>query len=420
MKSTQNASPQSALLQRYGDTLYDLCHSVLLDGDAAQFTYRKIAQDLAKVSKKAIPESFERAWLFHFAANHLVAFERHRPKQVDPIQSFEDAGSSTEGEQIRFKYYFGRLSPADRILLILSDKFDFSLDEIATILKLPAESLKLAKSQALTRLSEQVLDTEGQKPQTVKGSQITSKLAHQPRISLPEETKKNPLSKKRTTAKSFKARLAQWRKSPWYIRVSVEGIVISVTILGLVLSVPKLRQLYEKNLDRRLESYNVEELAPERGNTPFLGAKLPQQPAIGAIAEPEGDGGDEEAEDIKEEPLSPVKIHEGEIWRFYIKTESPLEMRTKIAKILQSLAIHEDNPGFRGLEAPGGIQFDLLVGKDTVIKLRQEMDSLAKAVLSEAGNEALTLNQVFTWYRGRSKKPIPSSKTRVVIWLSQI
>jgi hypothetical protein len=113
-------------------------------------------------------------------------------------------------------------------------------------------------------------------------------------------------------------------------------------------------------------------------------------------------------------------VQEGEIWRFYIRTESPRDVRPKIQQLLKSLDLGEYSTNANGLEAPGGIQFDLLVPKANVTPIKQEVDKLAQAILQETGNLNLNLSQVFTWYRSKSKKPIPAGKTRIIIWLSQI
>jgi hypothetical protein len=112
---------------------------------------------------------------------------------------------------------------------------------------------------------------------------------------------------------------------------------------------------------------------------------------------------------------SDVQVGKAEIWRFNLKTDAPAIVRGQILKALKDTGVPENTPGIGGVEAPGGIQFDLLVPISVIAPLKGQLERLAGRP-----SENLPFNETFTWYKNRSKKPIPNGMSRVVIWLSQI
>ena len=114
-----------------------------------------------------------------------------------------------------------------------------------------------------------------------------------------------------------------------------------------------------------------------------------------------------------------LRVGSSEIWRFNLKTDSPHEVRHRIEQILGDLHVPASTPGFGGVEAPGGIQFDLLVPRGIVLELKKQLQKLSpKQVPAEGATVASADN--FTWYKNRSKRKIAEGRARVVIWLSQI
>lgn len=118
--------------------------------------------------------------------------------------------------------------------------------------------------------------------------------------------------------------------------------------------------------------------------------------------------------------MGDVDVHVGssEIWRFILKSDSPHDIRPKIVKILTDLRIPQDTPGLGGVEAPGGIQFDLLVPQSAVNTIKRQLQAMAPKAPAELAQTPA--GETFTWYKNKSKKPLPPQKIRVVIWLSQM
>jgi hypothetical protein len=258
---------------------------------------------------------------------------------------------------------------------------------------------------------------------------ILDSIAAQPRSTLPVPIRKAPLSAS-IPRLELHSRRSRWDRLPWFIRTSVEGLGVAGAILVVVALVPKIRAVYEQNMERRLDlliqhEANLEaEVSKEAAAVPLARSKA----TTANPADDEYAGEDEEdapaaADDAAvtgtDAEGQPVRVGNAEIWRFNLKTDSPRETRPRIVQTLADLKISADTPGFGGIEAPGGIQFDLLVSKAVVPGLKASLQKLGNQYkAAQAAEKSIT--DTFTWYRNKSKKAIPAGKARVVIWLSQM
>jgi hypothetical protein len=186
---------------------------------------------------------------------------------------------------------------------------------------------------------------------------------------------------------------------------------------------PHARSLYEKNLEKRLDIFSSDEIndiTTEPG-VPLTRGKNADQKTSETSDEFTGEYTEENDEtaqnDTTEITGDEVKVGNAEIWRFVLRTDSPREIRTKVVQLLTDSGINKDTQGFGGIEAPGGIQFDLIVTKGIVGNLKNNLQRLAKTP-NEANNQT-PFSEAFTWYKNKSKRPVPQGKARVVIWLSQ-
>jgi hypothetical protein len=235
-------------------------------------------------------------------------------------------------------------------------------------------------------------------------------LHHQPRATMPLELREDPLSFPiRRLRRFFADPRTVWRDLPVAVRLLLEGISIAaVVVLGIRLG-PVAREMYEARMEKRLQTMIAAEdlsnqaipLARGKGETDDT------EELTGSEGEAEGDG----AVDVP----SDIQVGKAEIWRFNLKTDAPAIVRGEILKALKETGVPENTPGIGGVEAPGGIQFDLLVPISVIAPLKVQLEKLAGTPA-----EDLPFNETFTWYKNRSKKPIPNGMSRVVIWLSQI
>jgi hypothetical protein len=258
---------------------------------------------------------------------------------------------------------------------------------------------------------------------------LVTSIAGQPRSALPPAIRKSPFSAGLPALDWLQPGRTRWEYVPWYIRTTVEGTGIIAVILLAVSAGPKLRSLYEKSIERSLNDFSDTMNSPEVfDSAPLVRGGLPANPApadaadsyaAGETGEDASDAGD--SSDSEEEVpvnVAEIKVGNSEIWRFNLKSDSPREIRPQIVKILADSGLGASAAGIGGIEAPGGIQFDLLVPKSAVAGVKKQIELLAPAAPAGAGDNSMS--QTFTWYKNKSKQPIPAGKTRIVIWLSQI
>jgi hypothetical protein len=270
---------------------------------------------------------------------------------------------------------------------------------------------------------------------------ILTSLASQPRSTLPIPIRKAPLAAALPRLDMARIGRSRWEQVPWYIRTTVEGTSIVLLILLGISAGPKVRALAERNLEHNLSEFNEAVSAPGdiTGDPAALNLPLSRgkSAAGGAPADNgagEGDaghagGGDEFASEGNEEDSSAdgggadtnedgIRVGSQEIWRFNMKTDSPHEIRPKIVQLLTDLKVAASTPGLGGIEAPGGIQFDLMLPQSVVPALKKQLQKLAPP--TPEGLSGSVMGETFTWYKNKSKHPIPAGQTHVVIWLSQI
>lgn len=223
------------------------------------------------------------------------------------------------------------------------------------------------------------------------------------------------------------ARGRSWRRTPWFVRTSVEGIGIAAIILVVVALVPRITQFYQRSFERRLAPFQMDELARDldvqqvdtvASDASLIDETIDAEYADEYAEEPPADiSGTGEGAD--EEDAEDIYVGNSEIWRFNVKTDSPREMKPKVVETLTKLAIPPDTPGIEGIEAPGGIQFNLLVPKGVVPDLKKKVQELAHTSAPlDTSDTSRALSSTFTWYRNKSRKRLPSGTARVVIWLS--
>lgn len=235
-------------------------------------------------------------------------------------------------------------------------------------------------------------------------------LHNQPRATMPLDLREDPLSFPiRRLRRFFANPRAAWKDLPVAVRLLAEGISIAaVVVLGIRIG-PIAREMYEARMEKRLQTMIA---AEDLSNQAVPLARGKNDADEGEeLASSEGDAENSAGVDVD----SDVQVGKAEIWRFNLKTDAPTIVRGQILKALKETGVPENTPGIGGVEAPGGIQFDLLVPIAVIAPLKAQLERLAGTP-----SENLPFSETFTWYKNRSKKPIPGGMSRVVIWLSQI
>ncbi len=276
--------------------------------------------------------------------------------------------------------------------------------------------------------------------------ELANTLSHRPRHALPVSIRKAPLAFVPPKVDVLSNR-SRWERAPWFVRTSVEGLGIAFLILFLVALVPKIRTIYERSLERRLDAFSLVELLrggtgnkeDEAASVGMTRGRLDESGLAGTAAvtsagttadEFSGEYGEDLPDDsVDEAPVGAadegIRAGRSEIWRFNIKTDSPREMRPKIVSLLLAQGLSKDTAGLGGVEAPGGIQFDLLVNSSVIANLRVQLRRVATSTAAGSADATETMDATgstptFTWYKNKSRRAIPAGKSRIVVWLSQM
>jgi hypothetical protein len=266
--------------------------------------------------------------------------------------------------------------------------------------------------------------------------QILNHIASQPRSALPVPIRKSPLSAALPKIDVAWLGRSQWERVPWYLRTTLEGVGIVLVILAGISSGPRIRALYDRGIERSLSEFTQSfsegaDTGPTttapllRGNAQTVATgHNPADPANNEFSSgDEGDGpsaDDDTDADAEGGSRGDQEIHVGnsETWRFILKTDSPREVRPKVVQILTELKVASDTPGLGGIEAPGGIQFDLLIPQEALASLKRQLQAMAPKPPVELAKSPA--GETFIWFKNRSKQKLPNGKTRIVIWLSQM
>jgi hypothetical protein len=213
----------------------------------------------------------------------------------------------------------------------------------------------------------------------------------------------------------------------------VESFLVSALIAGVLLAGPKLRTIYEKNIQKRLQSFDMEELAADPGRPIPFQVPVPGGGGATSTCDPadvtckpvqdesnvtddaegtEAVAAESESNTEEQAPEAGLKVGASEIWRFSLRGENLREVRSRVVRLLAS-----KSPDAAGLEAPGGVQFNLLVPQDQVLTIMKGLRLLAE---ESAASSQVSRENAFTWFRNASKTPIPAGQTRVIIWISQL
>lgn len=369
--------------------LQGLCQGLIPPTQGRPTASHSFSQHLIKqIEKKKSPfEEFYEVWAIKVAIEALRKRNTHRPRE--PFQK----GSRSIREETRDA--FQRLDFDSKVVLILRNRYNLPWDQISSILAHSVDHVQylcLHGLELIVRKVESRLDLV-----QCPSDQIEAFLKDADFFSFLPETPTNSDQK----SISLTQKLGQWSKTPWYIRSGVEVAAASLTIILLITVSPRIQNLFEQKLERKLQDYAQLQIPADHADVPEGAPVVAEAPEENRqIASPTPDPQNEK-----------LKVADSEIWRFVLRTDSPSEMKEKISQLLVELnypkELREQSPA----EAPGGIQFNFIVEKNLVIPTKTRLEQLLSA--------SDTAKQPFTWYKTKDRG-VPAGKARVVIWISQI
>lgn len=246
---------------------------------------------------------------------------------------------------------------------------------------------------------------------------IQSILKNHPQATLPPTLKSAPFSAVLPKLTSSSISASSWDRSPWYIKIPIQTSLIVIGITALVSSTPKLREVYETQIERNLQDLQEtasihEDLTPADQKTPQVSTHDSDQAELDSTEDPL-DGEDDSS--------SSSKLGHSQLWRFTLKTVSPDELRLDVLKILSPLNLTPKSSGLSGIQVPGGIEFNFLLASEQISNLKNDLQRLVQpgSNTPQASQPHSISPETFTWYKVHSKKKLPEGKAQVIIWISQ-
>jgi hypothetical protein len=241
--------------------------------------------------------------------------------------------------------------------------------------------------------------------------QIT--LKNHPRSSLPQELKEKPFS---SVLPLFNAEILNslhWEKSPWYIKILTQSGLIVFFVVTLISSTPKLRELYEVQIEKSFSELKDPLFARQE-----ISLQDPQHLSESQTSPELSELSTNEDELNSEDDFhSTSQMNDSQLWRFTLKTVSPDELRLEVLRVLEKFNTAQKNLKALGIQVPGGIEFNFQFDTEQISKLKDELQRLAPSSTSPSHSNPGT--ESFTWYKVHSKKKLPDKKSQVIIWISQ-
>lgn len=346
--------------------------SYYIDANSAE----KAQAELAKFMMQAIPASHYKKYA------HLLAFRF----------IFD---SLNKNPQKKIPLIFQNYSFEQSFCFLLKYCLHFSNKEIATVLSTSLGSI------------ETIFYKIQKKSEVIEASRIFF-------TPVPEQLKTFPIQsiiERKGTKFSF-----NWQATPWYIKIFIESVLATSLVLAIVLSIPRIKTIYEFWLERRLDLYSIAELTtginnststesnnPEVNNEPLATVSATANstepnptPKVATTvrAESEFTGKDSEKASIDK------------VYRIMVKTDSPDSTEPQISQFLGHYpVITEDRQSNLWSKLPGGIMFDFYLPISSYKKFVTELSAM------------LEIKVIIT--KTKDNKTIPGH-TRVKLWLQRI
>jgi hypothetical protein len=378
---------------------------------------KKLVRDFTLIAEKSLKKSSPEVLTSGFLLNQLYIFL----EPYWPTTRHLDAALDLDS---RFVLLLRQLSLWDALLIFFRERYGLDDINLSTGLGKPFGSLDFHRQLILRKFEDQLWENSEPKNRVNWGLHLTQVLDGK-KVNLKEfelapnyqkEMKhfqyllqkiKDPLLrtqeadilrllKNRENSKKSKSR------SPWYIRTSLEGFLIASSFLIFIAVFPRLKNIYDSRLDRRIESKNISDLTPT----------APQTSKPDTLATPLAQA----SSPIVEKPEDIIKVGVNEIWRFEIKSEAPKETRDLVEAMLKKIDPKLVAEPGHFEEVPGGIQFNILVTIAQLPQIKSKLEQLAATPTSNT----ISNSDRFAWYKSRAKTaPIEKGFARAVIWISK-
>ena len=149
-------APSEGFVQRFGDLIYDLAHSVLWSKSSAENCTQETVRLLVRESSRGMAfEQWERSWVISRALKKIRQMAPRHSRELTPAEQIMlDNTPSSQDRLELLESFLHRLPIELHIVLLLRDKYGLQYDEIAAALETPESTIRIGRQQALQTLEE--------------------------------------------------------------------------------------------------------------------------------------------------------------------------------------------------------------------------------------------------------------------------
>jgi len=288
-------------------------------------------------------------------------------------------------------FFLQRLSFEEKFIVLFHDRYQFSFQDIAYGMSHPEGSVHTIYDLALKSLAHWVFDEP---------------LNNQNKLALNKSLKEFQVTSVEKNIKTNFSKKSLWNKTPWYLKRTFEVSAIGLIFAGAFIFLPKLHNMYETSINEQYSFYKVDNIQPKKfasiNTTPDVDNSVTQR-EITSI--------------LQTESNQKITVGNYEMWRFIIKTNAADEIKKEVEQSLKNID-HEAYQEIKAYRVPGGIQFNLTIPKESVLSIKDKMESLS--IGEHHPKDTEELKKFFSWYKKRSVQKMPLGYTQIVIWISQI
>lgn len=290
-----------------------------------------------------------------------------------------------------------QLRPEDFLILMSDQRYDMPDEELSIIIDASKEHISFRRKQ----LADMV---------TSKRDEL-KKICTAPVETIAEEGKPALIARKNV--------FEQFRSLPLPARFMIEtGMVLSVLIF-LMWLIPEVRNRYENSIQKRINDYLIESTISD-APAPDGTSKTPRivQPPPEEVHNDTADEPEPKPEDTKNK--KPLKVNDGETWRFSFTGTATTEILAEIQNSLKKMGLDQ----VKSTVAPGGIQFDFYLPTKELATLKVTLEQMAamlqRKTSSNSPDAPTPVNM--SWYKKKNMlgRKINAGHVEVVIWVSTL
>lgn len=404
-------------LESHLDEIYDLIFQIFgHETRSIEFTQRFIRRASRRLQRDRYREH-ARLWLIRLAVETI---QDHYGHFVNSLESGEAAP-------------FGYLRLEEKLALLLRDRLNLSLEEIASAMQLTPGRAGLSLVYAREAIARKLLDLDWEETlhlqERVRRNVELNGEAEYDKVILASSHYISSLPRKRFGAIEHAIRVVKvlptmsplgrkWSELPWQYKVAVEGSALAVMGMLALVVFPWVNSRLNTNAimegrfaDAFTRPYAMpaeeipleDEVSTDRllasageGATPAAQLEEEFKDEFASEEFPMGEG------EMGQAPVAPSRQNSA-IYRLILQSPNPQEIAEHMREVFASEQVRERNSSGRAV--PGGVFFDGITTEAAFERIRAEAAKLG-------------ITQTYATHQPR--RPASNERARVIVWIQQI